>query len=65
MAFLEDEIRKIADGVIVAGDFNTRAVDCGMPLTKTRGHDILDMAARKDLHIPNVSDVSPFRRQGN
>lgn len=54
---LENETSNTASGVIVAGDIITRAVDCGMPRTSTRGRHILEMGARTDFHILNVGNV--------
>lgn len=61
---LEDKIADIDGNKIVAGDFNARAVEWGMPQTNSRGLQILDMAARQSLIILNTGNTSTFRRPG-
>lgn len=38
---------------IVAGDFNSRAVEWGMPVSKTQDRLILEMCSRLDLKVAN------------
>lgn len=61
---IEDKIMDIGGQFIVAGDFNSRAVEWGMPSTNSRGRRILDMAARTGLTVANVGNTPTFRRSG-
>ena len=61
---IEDAIREMRGNVIVAGDFNARAIEWGMPLTNSRGRLLLEMAARLDLVVANVGSVPTYRRPG-
>lgn len=61
---LEDQIVNVAGQIVVAGDFNARALEWGMPQPDTRGRLILEMAARTGLLILNVGSTSTFRRPG-
>lgn len=62
---LEDSIRDMTtDNLILAGDFNARAVEWGMPVTNTRGRIVLDMAARLRLVVINTGDKTTYRRPG-
>lgn len=61
---LEDLLRSLSGTLIVAGDFNARAIDWGMPRTDLRGRKILEMAARIGLAVANVGDSPTFRRPG-
>lgn len=61
---IEDKIRDIGGTFIVAGDFNSRAVEWGMPSTNSRGRRILDMAARTGLVVANTGNTPTFRRPG-
>lgn len=49
---LEVVIRNTSGGVIVAANFNARAVHWGMPHKKTIGWYILEMAVRTANHYP-------------
>lgn len=59
---IEDCIRDIGGDLIVAGDFNARAVEWGMTTTNTRGRSIIQMAARVGLTVVNNGGVPTFRR---
>jgi len=48
----------------VAGDFNARAVEWGMPVTNARGRHILEMASRLDLEVANWGSTPTYRRPG-
>lgn len=61
---IEDKIREIEGYFIVAGDFNARAAEWGMPETNSRGTRIMEMAARTGLTVANVGNVPTFRRPG-
>lgn len=61
---IEDEIRCMDGQVIVAGDFNARAVEWGSRSTNSRGRSILQMAARTGLIVANAGCVPTFRRPG-
>ncbi|XP_057671194.1 uncharacterized protein LOC130902923 [Diorhabda carinulata] len=59
---LEDELRALPNKVIMAGDFNARATEWGMPHTNTRGRLILEMAARLNLLVVNTGSTTTYRR---
>lgn len=61
---IEDEMRHIGEHFLVAGDFNSRAIEWGSNTTNTRGRKILDMAARTGLIVANVGNTPTFRRPG-
>lgn len=61
---IEDTMRGLDGHHVVAGDFNSRAVEWGMPTTNPRGRRVLDMAARTGLLVVNTGDVPTFRRPG-
>ncbi len=50
--------------MIVAGDFNTKAIEWGMPLTNSHGRLLLETAARLDLKVANVRSLPTYRRPG-
>ena len=62
---MEDFLWSCPGKVLVAGDFNARAAEWGMPHTKSRGRKIVDMTARLNLIIHNSGRVPTFRRQGH
>lgn len=64
LEILEDALQGIRGNCIVAGDFNARAVDWGMPSTNRRGRLLLDMAARLDLAVVNEGTTPTYRRPG-
>ncbi|XP_029053726.2 uncharacterized protein LOC114881189 [Osmia bicornis bicornis] len=61
---LEDDLRDIPGGLVVAGDFNARAIEWGMPQPNTRGKLVLEMAARLGLVVLNVGTTPTYRRPG-
>lgn len=61
---LEDKVREMEDPVIIAGDFNAKALEWGMNMTDSRGHYILDMLGRLGLTVMNEGRISTFRRPG-
>lgn len=61
---LEDQILNTQGKVVVAGDFNARALEWGMPHSNTRGRLIMEMAARTGLLVLNEGNVTTFRRPG-
>lgn len=64
MNAIEDEMRQIGERFIVAGDFNSRAVEWGSCTTNTRGRRILEMAARTGLTVANIGRTPTFKRPG-
>lgn len=61
---LEDEILRMSGKIIVAGDFNARSTEWGMPNADSRGNYITEMAARRGLVVLNTGSTSTFRRPG-
>ncbi|XP_046679323.1 uncharacterized protein LOC124366766 [Homalodisca vitripennis] len=62
---LEDIILTLGNSrIILAGDFNAKSVEWGMPATDVRGFRILEMAARTGLVVSNVGSAPTFRRPG-
>lgn len=61
---LEEAVLNTAGGIVVAGDFNGKALEWGMPFPDTRGKYILEMAARTGLLVLNEGNTSTFRRPG-
>lgn len=61
---LEDEARNIDGKIIMAGDFNSRAVEWGSQTTNPRGRRVMEMTARLGLAVANVGNVPTFRRPG-
>lgn len=61
---IEDIARDIGGNLLVAGDFNSRAIEWGMQTTNSRGRRILDMAARIGLMVANTGNVPTYRRPG-
>ena len=61
---MEDVLRDISGLLLVAGDFNARAVEWGMPETNSKGRDLLEMAARLGLVVANEGSVTTYRRPG-
>lgn len=61
---IEDTARTVGGNLIIAGDFNARAVEWGTPSTNSRGRRILDMAARLGLMVANTGAIATFRRAG-
>ncbi|XP_053976365.1 uncharacterized protein LOC128875066 [Hylaeus volcanicus] len=61
---LEDTLRDKSGGLVVAGDFNARACEWGMPRTDTRGRLVVEMASRLGLVVLNVGSTPTYRRPG-
>ena len=61
---MEDAIREMQGELLVAGDFNAKAVEWGEGRTDTRGRQILEMASRLELIVLNTGTTSTFRRPG-
>ncbi|KAG8233230.1 hypothetical protein J437_LFUL012435 [Ladona fulva] len=61
---LEDHFRDTTQELVIAGDFNARAPEWGMPQTNKRGRLILEMAARMDLMVLNMGNTPTYRRPG-
>jgi len=51
--------------LLIGGDFNAWAVDCGSRSTKARGYSLLEALAKLDVRLCNVGTVSTFRRNGS
>ncbi|XP_046753083.1 uncharacterized protein LOC124416204 [Diprion similis] len=64
VALLEDGLRDLPGDLMVAGDFNARAIEWGMTETNRRGRLLLEMAARLDLVVANTGNVPTYRRPG-
>ncbi|XP_065354618.1 uncharacterized protein LOC135949083 [Calliphora vicina] len=61
---IEDFVRFKGGDLIVAGDFNSRAIEWGMKTTDSRGRRILHMIARAGLATANIGTAATFRRPG-
>lgn len=61
---LEEVVRNTPGSILVAGDFNARAVEWGMPHQNSRGKYIMEMVARTGLNVLNVGFTTTFRRPG-
>ena len=61
---IEDFARDAGSNIIVAGDFNAKAIDWGMPYTDSKGEATLEMVSRLGLVVLNVGDTTTFRRAG-
>lgn len=61
---LEEEIRGSIGKVVVAGDFNAKGVEWGMPETDSRARYVLEMTARTGLSVLNAGNTPTFRRPG-
>ncbi|XP_058806482.1 uncharacterized protein LOC131672932 [Phymastichus coffea] len=59
---IEDAVRDISGNTIVAGDFNSRAIEWGLPTTNRRGRLLLEMVARLQLVVVNEGKSATFRR---
>ncbi|WP_316206576.1 exonuclease/endonuclease/phosphatase family protein, partial [Escherichia coli] len=59
---LEDSVRRMEGDVVVAGDFNAKALEWGMPLQDSRGGYIMEMADRLGLTVLNTGSTPTFRR---
>ena len=61
---IEDFARDAGRNIIVAGDFNAKAVEWGMPYTDSKGAAALKMVSKQRLLVLNVGNTSTFRRAG-
>ncbi|XP_053989839.1 uncharacterized protein LOC128882284, partial [Hylaeus volcanicus] len=61
---LEDTLRDKSGGLVVAGDFNARACEWGMPGPDTRGRLVDEIASRLGLVVLNVGSTPTYRRPG-
>ncbi|XP_069962615.1 uncharacterized protein [Bactrocera oleae] len=61
---IEDAAHHPNRHLIIAGDFNAKAMEWGTPTTNSRGRKILDMAARLGLIVANRGSQTTFRRPG-
>lgn len=52
------------ENLVIAGDFNSMALEWGSKTTNSRGRRILDMAARLGLLVSNIGNTPTFRRPG-
>lgn len=64
LANIEDKASEISGPLIIAGDFNAKAIEWGMPNTCSRGRRVLNMAARLRLVVANCGTATTFRRPG-
>lgn len=61
---LEDFVREQQGRMLIAGDFNAKALEWGEPEPDSRGKKVMEMAARADLVLLNVGSTPTFRRPG-
>ena len=61
---IEEFAREASSNIIVAGDFNAKAIDWGMSYTDSKGEATLEMASRLGLVVLNVGNTTTFRRAG-
>ena len=61
---LEDCARELEGPIVMARDFNAKALEWGMSWTCSRGMAVVEMAYRLDLTILNEGGVATFRRSG-
>ncbi|XP_037930183.1 uncharacterized protein LOC119664908 [Teleopsis dalmanni] len=61
---IEDCVLQMGGNFIIAGDFNSKAIEWGMMTTNPRGRRVLDMAARLGLVVANRGMSPTFRRPG-
>ncbi|KAK2574827.1 hypothetical protein KPH14_013049, partial [Odynerus spinipes] len=61
---LEDAVRDMEGELVVAGDFNAKALEWGEPWPDSRGGRVLDMASRLGLVVLNTGSTPTFRRPG-
>lgn len=64
LAHIEDEVRNTRGELLIAGDFNSKAIEWGEPTPDSRGRRVMEMAARLGVIIINRGDVPTFRRAG-
>ena len=64
LASIESTVRMATGSVILAGDFNARALERGMPTTNLRGRMVHEMATRCKLVVQNRGNRPNFERAG-
>lgn len=64
LARLENIVSQLGNTVLLAGDFNARATEWGMPTTNSKGRAIIEMAARRGLVVLNLGNVTTYRKEG-
>ena len=62
---IEDFAREVGSNIIVAGDFNAKAVDWGMLYTDSKWEATLEMMSRLGLVVLNLGNTTTFRRAGH
>lgn len=61
---LEDAARDMRGNLIIAGDFNAKAIEWGENAPDSRGRQVMEMVARLGLVVLNTGSLSTFRRPG-
>ena len=61
---IESTVRMTNGSVILAGDFNARALEWGMSTTNPRGRMVLEMATRCKLVVQNIGNRPTYERAG-
>ncbi|XP_015522793.1 uncharacterized protein LOC107226483 [Neodiprion lecontei] len=64
VALLKDGLRALPRDLLVAGDLNARAIECGMTETNRRGRLLLETAASLYLVVKNTGDIPTYGRPG-
>ena len=64
LAIIKSTVRTATGSAILAGDFNARALECGMPTTTLRGRMVLEMATRCKLVVQNRENRPTYERAG-
>ncbi|XP_037930063.1 uncharacterized protein LOC119664682 [Teleopsis dalmanni] len=61
---IEEKAREIGGSLIIAGDFNSKAIEWDSTTTNSRDRRVLDMVSRLRLAVANSSFATTFRRPG-
>ena len=64
MGDFEDPLREMEGNLIVAGDFNAKAVEWGMDRSDTRGKPDVEMVSILGLVVLNTGTTTTFHRPG-
>lgn len=64
LANIENAMDGFNGEIIIAGDFNAKSAEWGATFSDTRGNEVSDVAARRDLIVLNTGNASTFRRPG-
>ena len=64
LASIEGTVRRVKGSIILAGDFNARALEWGMSTTNPRGRMVLEMATRCKLVVQNRGNRPTYERAG-